>query len=105
MERENIFLLPAQSPLVEVWVSNELEKIEIGGKQTRWKAVVKEQNAEGMAVALAVEMVREEYIWSIFMKQNPQDWTHDGNNLERWYAAAKSLQSCLTLCDPIDGSH
>ena len=38
------------------------------------------------------------------MKQNPQDWTHDGNNLERWYAAAKSLQSCLTLCDPIDGS-
>ena len=21
------------------------------------------------------------------------------------YAAAKSLQSCLTLCDPIDGSH
>ena len=27
-------------------------------------------------------------------------------NLEKWYAAAaaKSLQSCLTLCDPIDGS-
>ena len=24
-------------------------------------------------------------------------------NLEKWYAA-KSLQSCLTLCDPIDGS-
>ena len=42
------------------------------------------------------------------MKQNPQDWTHDGNNLERWYAAAaaaaKLLQSYPTLCDPIDGS-
>ena len=27
-------------------------------------------------------------------------------NLERWYAAtaAKSLQSCPTLCDPRDGS-
>ena len=25
-------------------------------------------------------------------------------NLEKWYAAAKSLQSCPTLCDPIDGS-
>ena len=27
-------------------------------------------------------------------------------NLERWYAAtaAKSLQSCPTLCDPINGS-
>ena len=24
--------------------------------------------------------------------------------LEAVYAAAKSLQSCLTLCDPIDGS-
>ena len=24
--------------------------------------------------------------------------------LEKWYAAAKSLQSCLTLCDPIDSS-
>ena len=28
------------------------------------------------------------------------------NRLKAWYAAAaaKSLQSCLTLCDPIDGS-
>ena len=107
-ERTFFCFLPKQSPLVEVWVSNELEKIKIGGKQTRWKAVVKEQNAEGMAVALTVEMVREEYIWGIFMKQNPQDWTHDGNNLERWYAAAaaaaKLLQSYPTLCDPIDGS-
>ena len=26
-------------------------------------------------------------------------------NLEKWYAAtAKLLQSCPTLCDPIDGS-
>ena len=25
-------------------------------------------------------------------------------NLEKWYAAAKPLQSCSTLCDPIDGS-
>ena len=25
-------------------------------------------------------------------------------NLKASYAAAKSLQSCLTLCDPIDGS-
>ena len=24
--------------------------------------------------------------------------------MEKLYAAAKSLQSCLTLCDPIDGS-
>ena len=24
--------------------------------------------------------------------------------LGKMYAAAKSLQSCLTLCDPIDGS-
>ena len=26
------------------------------------------------------------------------------NNLDAAAAAAKSLQSCLTLCDPIDGS-
>ena len=25
-------------------------------------------------------------------------------NLEKWYAAAKSLQLCPTLCNPIDGS-
>ena len=38
-------------------------------------------------------------------------WNFDGKirikfmcNLEKWYAAAKSLQLCLTLCDPIDGS-
>ena len=24
--------------------------------------------------------------------------------LEKWYAAAKSPQSCSTLCDPIEGS-
>ena len=30
---------------------------------------------------------------------NTQDWSPLG-----WYAAAKSLQSCPTLCDPIDGS-
>ena len=40
---------------------------------------------------------REEQILYI----NPYLW-----NLEKWYAAAaaKSLQSCPTLCDPIDGS-
>ena len=84
-ERTYFCFLPKQGPLVEVWLSNELGKIKIGGKQTRWKAVVKEQNAEGLAVALAVEMVSEECIWGIFMKQNPQDWTHDWNNLEQWY--------------------
>ena len=25
--------------------------------------------------------------------------------MEKLYAAAKSLQSCPTLCDPVDGSH
>ena len=29
---------------------------------------------------------------------------HEGNNLYKHTATAKSLQSCLTLCDPIDGS-
>ena len=28
-----------------------------------------------------------------------------GSHLNAAAAAAKSLQSCLTLCDPIDGSH
>ena len=39
------------------------------------------------------------YVWydSIYIKfKSPQ--------IIRSYAAAKSLQSCLTLCDPIDGS-
>jgi len=26
------------------------------------------------------------------------------NSINKWAAAAKSLQSCPTLCDPIDGS-
>ena len=30
---------------------------------------------------------------------------HHGLNGHAAAAAAKSLQSCLTLCDPIDGSH
>ena len=37
------------------------------------------------------------YIWGIYMKFN--------NNLKWYTAAAKSLQSCRTLCDPIDSSH
>ena len=32
-------------------------------------------------------------------------WHHlSGFEIAHMYAAAKSLQSCLTLCDPIDGS-
>ena len=36
-------------------------------------------------------------IWGMYMKFN--------NNLKWYTAAAKSLQSCRTLCDPIDSSH
>ena len=31
-------------------------------------------------------------------------WTEDPGRLQSAAAAAKSLQSCPTLCDPIDGS-
>ena len=31
-------------------------------------------------------------------------WVSQGNNQDTAAAAAKSLQSCPTLCDPVDGS-
>ena len=31
-------------------------------------------------------------------------WTEEPGGLQSAAAAAKSLQSCLTLCDPMDGS-
>ena len=36
-----------------------------------------------------------------------EEWLQEGSgkNCSAVAAAAKSLQSCLTLCDPIDGSH
>ena len=37
----------------------------------------------------------------------PRDWTHvscTGRQILYWHCYAKSLQSCPTLCDPIDGS-
>ena len=38
------------------------------------------------------------------MISKPIIFTHDLNKVAAAAAAAKSLQSCLTLCDPIDGS-
>ena len=34
----------------------------------------------------------------------PYQLRHKGSPIERLFAIAKSLQSCLTLCDSIDGS-
>ena len=39
---------------------------------------------------------------SILAWRNP--WAEEPHGLESAAAAAKSLQSCPTLCDPIDGS-
>ena len=45
----------------------------------------------------------KEYIEELYKKDINDPDNHDGVSL-RAAAAAKSLQSCLTLCDPIDGS-
>ena len=37
-------------------------------------------------------------------QEKPPQWKSHTPQLEKAYAAAKSLQSCPTLCDPIDGS-
>lgn len=47
---------------MEVWVSNKLEKIKIEESRPGERLLSKSKMLEGMAVALAVEMVREEYI-------------------------------------------
>ena len=39
-----------------------------------------------------------------WMKNTSWKWTEVPDQWKRIYAAAKSLQSCPTLCDPIDGS-
>ena len=54
---------------------------------------------------------------SIILKKKSEESFNDGKSIESWRnfaskkflntvaaAAAKSLQLCLTLCDPIDGS-
>ena len=38
-----------------------------------------------------------------FFAAEPPEKPHSHGNLECFAAAAKSLQSCPTLCDPIDG--
>ena len=44
--------------------------------------------------------------WWVAVHEVTQSWTRlsDWSELNWTAAAAKSLQSCLTLCDPIDGS-
>ena len=42
--------------------------------------------------------------WSHRERENTIDITHMWNSKYGTAAAAKSLQSCPTLCDPIDGS-
>ena len=61
----------------------------------------------GIFVCIIFKIIMSTYFLSLDLYL----WNFDGKirikfmcNLEKWYAAAKSLQLCLTLCDPIDGS-
>ena len=60
-------------------------------------------------------MVVQEHLWMASLKDEipifymflkKKQWKQEGTCIESYLpaAAAKSLQSCLTLCDPIDGS-
>ena len=49
-----------------------------------------------------VERERASYLMSFYKGANPIH--EDSTLIAAAAAAAKSLQSCLTLCDPIDGS-
>ena len=57
-----------------------------------WKNWFKTQHSEN----------EDHGIWSHHFMGNR--WGNSGNNGWLYFAAAKSLQSCPTLCDPIDGS-
>ena len=43
-------------------------------------------------------------LWLCFQWSNKMSWRKNTTTKDSAAAAAKSLQSCLTLCDPIDGS-
>ena len=53
---------------------------------------------------LFTEMLHAHYFLKYYYRNTQYDSDITVNILHRLAAAAKSLQSCLTLCDPIDGS-
>ena len=47
---------------------------------------------------------KRNWVQEKFRGKNLQIWQQRGYGKQEHAAAAKLLQSCLTLCDPIDGS-
>ena len=64
---------------------------------------IKDRNLMDLREAEYIKKRLKEYIEELYKKDINDPDNHDGVSL-RAAAAAKSLQSCLTLCDPIDGS-
>ena len=64
---------------------------------------IKDRNGVDLKEAEYIKKRLKEYIEELYKKDINDPDNHDGVSL-RAAAAAKSLQSCLTLCDPIDGS-
>ena len=64
---------------------------------------INDRNGVDLKEAEYVKKRLKEYIEELYKKDINDPDNHDGVSL-RAAAAAKSLQSCLTLCDPIDGS-
>ena len=64
---------------------------------------IKDRNGVDLKEAEYIKKRLKEYIEELYKKDVNNPDNHDGVSL-RAAAAAKSLQSCLTLCDPIDGS-
>ena len=63
---------------------------------------IKDRNGVHLKEAEYIKKRLKEYIEELYKKDINDPDNHDGVSL-RAAAAAKSLQSCLTLCDPIDG--
>ena len=63
---------------------------------------IKDGNGVDLKEAEYIKKRLKEYIEELYKKDVNNPDNHDGVSL-RAAAAAKSLQSCLTLCDPIDG--
>ena len=89
-----------------VWTLQKQKILRRGGKNTQKnytkKIFITQDNHDGVVTHLEPDILECEIKWALGTIVTNK--TSRGDGIPVAAAAAKSLQSCLTLCDPIDGS-